>query len=793
MSVDAKDILKTIPIEQVVEALGGLGLKRAGRHLQGNCPSGHDSKGGACFSINAQGNYFHCFNCGAGGDVVALVELVRGVEFFEAMKWLAEKFRPDLLSDLGGGLRAGGPTKEDREKARLRFQTGSLYDLVYEMGRKMLLGEDPEVKPVRDYLTDVRGYKAEDLASTEWFFFPPEHEVRRHLREARPEAEEQIKRLSLNGRLGDKIPLAIPYRDRNGTILGFAKRAIDPNAESKDRWDYTAGMERPDLFGLHNCRGAERVLIVEGIPDVAYLPTVGIPHVAAVGTASFSEAYLDGLKALGVKQVVFALDNQPKKNNLDGRIRNIGEENTAKALKVLAGSGIKGFVIDPPALGEHKDPDEFARGQSPEDFQRLLKRAEEAPKWMARHFLRKVDLETDMGKDEAIRLAVSYSDGASELDRQLFEGAFQAFSGMKEEEFNLRIKEKRTALAEEAEKKAIQEALGKAQAAFQAGDKEGFKKALEKAQGSAEGSDSIPVPEPYLLSTFVSDLDNFSSGLKTGYPSLDEKLRIPDGAITIVAGRPGHGKTTFLLNLLVRMVDLYPSKRFAFFTYEEPSHHLVVKLILQKAGEILNRQKNFGAYIRYFKHGSGANPKIEEAWSWYKDVSESGRLVLSDQGRPAEDLAVQLGMLAEKGDLGAVFVDYIQKIPLRQRASSQRYLDIKAASGILLAQIVRTNTPLIMGAQFNREGPKDGGGEKFTPRLDYLRESGDIEQDANLVLALVNDTLVRASSENLVEAIYEDAMAVWCLKNRAGASDWDKKFLFDKPVLCIKESHIGKM
>ena len=81
--------------------------------------------------------------------------------------------------------------------------------------------------------------------------------------------------------------------------------------------------------------------------------------------------------------------------------------------------------------------------------------------------------------------------------------------------------------------------------------------------------------------------------------------------------------------------------------------------------------------------------------------------------------------LAKRGDTEeSNIIDYIQRIPIPSQ--SQRYLDIKMISSLLLEQAVSQDIPIILGAQLNRG--TEGG-------LSSLREGGDIEQDANLVLA----------------------------------------------------------
>jgi DNA primase len=251
--MNVKEQLKDIPIGQVADGLG-LNLKKHGVNLQGDCPSGHGSEHHRCFSINLEGNYFHCFHCGAGGDVISLVELSRGLGFVPAMQWLAGHYRPDLLPRL--------------DRAR------------------------PEARPGRrEYLTEERGYLIDHLKETDWIYWPPEKEIRAYLRNLRPEAGEQIKALKLTGYFGDNFRLAFPYRDRRRAITGYLKRATTPQGmivktyddqtHAGVRWDSTPALDKHDLFGLHKCRGLEELVVVEGYPDALYLPAMGLKHVVA--------------------------------------------------------------------------------------------------------------------------------------------------------------------------------------------------------------------------------------------------------------------------------------------------------------------------------------------------------------------------------------------------------------------------------------------------------------------------------------------------------------------------------
>ena len=312
---------------------------------------------------------------------------------------------------------------------------------------------------------------------------------------------------------------------------------------------------------------------------------------------------------------------------------------------------------------------------------------------------------------------------------------------------------------------------------------------LEKLRTSR----GISAPEPYLLEDLERDVLMTSEGLKTGYASLDQTIRIPQGAITLVAGRPGHGKTTLLLNLLVNMLrqESLRDQAFCFFSYEESKTALAVKLIMLMAGRVLNKDFNYNAHLNYLQEKRGTDRAIDEAIACYQEAASSGRLILSDERLCAEDLASSIGAAGKQRETGAVFVDYIQKIPVRQ-AASQRYLDIQKASGIILDQAVWSGIPIILGAQLRRPEKREDIAKAI--RLDNLRESGDLEQDANLVIGIQNATRDQADIEELEDPrpLKEKLrsagaeLIVTILKNRNGQQDQKAKLVFDKPVLKIK-------
>jgi replicative DNA helicase len=293
------------------------------------------------------------------------------------------------------------------------------------------------------------------------------------------------------------------------------------------------------------------------------------------------------------------------------------------------------------------------------------------------------------------------------------------------------------------------------------------------------------MPEPYLVEDFERDLLKTPDGLKTGYRQLDAFLRIPQGALSIVGGRPGHGKTTLQLNLLLNFLRQYPDQRFYFFSYEEARMWLALKVIMILAGEILDPEHNQAEYMKYFHKERGQLrlfPAIDEAVSEYSKLTTSGRLTIVDRRPCAEDLVSTLARVTRQANVGAIIIDYIQKIPLRQPPAGQRYQEVKRVSELLLGQAVTQGVPILLGAQLVRSTGTNG---KARVRLDNLRECGDIEQDAALVLGIYNPSADKSEEDDQDDRHAEVELNVSVLKNRAGVQAKQANLMFHKSTLRI--------
>ena len=427
-------------------------------------------------------------------------------------------------------------------------------------------------------------------------------------------------------------------------------------------------------------------------------------------------------------------------------------------------------------------------------FTKALERAERWPKWMARRIVGKQNLSTDRGLDQAIQEALElWSSLQDSILRRDFVDALKAATGLSDEDLLLRSQQQSQRAAQERQERALSNTASRIRDAVQAGDVLRGQQSLEQGLDELRRARGVQGPEPYLLEDFTQDILTAKAGLQTGWPSVDAILRIPQGAISIVAGRPGHGKTTLQLNLLIQLLQGYPDRAFYFYSYEEARRNLALKLIMILAGRIdpkeafLDLAFNQGRYMDYLKGRRGSNKAIEGALAQYESWTSSGRLWISDAGLPGEDLAAVIGQTAvQAGNVGAVLIDYIQRIPLREQIrGSQRYLEIKRVSELLLGQAIRQDLPIILGAQFNRAGIGQKGAP---PRLEHLRESGDIEQDANLVIGLYNKQLEDAEEAGQASTLRIGEIQIDVLKQRGGVQGGRAYLTFDKPLLRLTDS-----
>jgi len=233
----------------------------------------------------------------------------------------------------------------------------------------------------------------------------------------------------------------------------------------------------------------------------------------------------------------------------------------------------------------------------------------------------------------------------------------------------------------------------------------------------------------------IDQLDKPHNNIATPWEALNGVLGgLRPGAFYVVAARPGVGKSLFGLQLASGISN--PEQQAAFFSFEMNNLELATRALAAKAG------KNIGSIDR--RELTEAERK--ELALAYTELTESLHLI-STPSREVTQLRPAIRALNKEGKLKAVVIDYLG---LMEAKGSSIYERVTNISGQLKSLAMELDVPIVALAQLNR-----ARADNEIPTLSDLRDSGAIEQDADAVLMLSNDT-------------YTGGLSVSVAKNRQG-------------------------
>ena len=249
-------------------------------------------------------------------------------------------------------------------------------------------------------------------------------------------------------------------------------------------------------------------------------------------------------------------------------------------------------------------------------------------------------------------------------------------------------------------------------------------------------------------------------GLTTGYPRLDSMINgLKGGELFIIAARPSMGKTSFLLNIMEHLA-LNVKKPILIFSCEMPSVQLVERLLYARSGvskqSLLNNQ------------GKMANEEIKHLTNAINELRAS-KIVIDDTAAIsiAELRAKARRVMRDHPDLCAIGIDYLQLMRSHtKQAQNSREREIAEISGGLKSLAKELNLPIIALAQLNRGPENRPGKNKGVPMMSDLRESGAIEQDADMI-GLLYRMAYYAEDDEERETVGSDANLALS-KNRNG-------------------------
>ncbi len=240
--------------------------------------------------------------------------------------------------------------------------------------------------------------------------------------------------------------------------------------------------------------------------------------------------------------------------------------------------------------------------------------------------------------------------------------------------------------------------------------------------------------------------DNAFRGVQTHFPDLDGLLAgLQNSDLLILAARPSIGKTTFALDI-ARQVGVYSKVPVGIFSLEMGSDQLIDRMLAAQAGVDLWR-------LRTGKLSSDGPGNDFERLSDAMGILSEAPIFIDDSGSlNIMEMRTMARRLQAEHNLGLIIIDYLQLMEGRSRGGDNRVQEISEISRGLKQLARELNIPVIALSQLSRavESRPDQ-----IPKLSDLRESGSIEQDADVVMFLYREDRVKPDTpnKNIVDVI----------------------------------------
>src|SRR4051812_10535183 len=233
------------------------------------------------------------------------------------------------------------------------------------------------------------------------------------------------------------------------------------------------------------------------------------------------------------------------------------------------------------------------------------------------------------------------------------------------------------------------------------------------------------------------------TGISTGFVEFDKMTSgLHPAEMIVIAARPSMGKTAFAMNI-AEHVAINEKLGVAIFSLEMSGQQLVQRLLCSRARVNLKKVRDGFLGEREFASLTSAASKLAESKMFIDDTSGLSILELRAKAR----------RMKAQHDIRLIVVDYLQLLrSTSRRGQDNRQIEISEISAGLKGLAKELHVPIIVVAQLNRNPENRTGDSKGRPRLSDLRESGSIEQDADLVGLLVREAYYADTEEEKEEA-----------------------------------------
>ena len=250
-----------------------------------------------------------------------------------------------------------------------------------------------------------------------------------------------------------------------------------------------------------------------------------------------------------------------------------------------------------------------------------------------------------------------------------------------------------------------------------------------------------------------SQMANGLTGIPSGFPSLDAiTMGWQPGNLIVIGARPGHGKTAIALNM-ARSAAVDHGIPTAFFTLEMTNIELADRIIGTEAGLVSDKRK-------------GKVKMDDEEWTYLEKVlrraAKAPLYIDETPGLTISEFTSKIKRMKLEKDIKIAFVDYLQLMNVSGKETQYRAQEIGEISRQLKETAKELKIPIIALAQLNRNLMGRLNSNNGRPLLSDLKDSGSIEQDADMVLFIHRPALLGLTEGS------EDIAELSIAKNRSG-------------------------
>jgi len=394
MASDSELIKSKIDIVDLISSR--IDLKKAGKHYKSACPFHADND--PSFVVSPELQIYKCFGCGKSGDIFTFLEEYEGMDFVEALEYLAEKANVTLTRRIDSG-------DQKRKLIDIHLSVNNFY--------KYILSSHSLGRSARKYLSN-RGITQEIINKFEIGYSPmPPEPYQRYAIDKKKFSPKDLEigglAYTYYGKPKDRFAgrITFPLSDHRGVILGFAGRILPENDNGKvgkyiNSPETDIYHKSKMLYGLNlakdDIRKTNTCLLVEGELDMISSYQAGIRNTVAIKGSALTADQALLIKRFADK-IIFALDADFAGNAAARRGIEIAEEARLE--------------VNVAVLGKFKDPDEAIR-KDLSKYKEILKNSKSAWDYLVDGVFERHDATTGAGKQkisrEVVPLLVSMKD-----------------------------------------------------------------------------------------------------------------------------------------------------------------------------------------------------------------------------------------------------------------------------------------------------------------------------------------------------------------------------------------------